>query len=110
MSPATPQTPGTRKQRYRVSERGRAENRERMRRRRARLQACGTKAGDMLRRRIAWLGWAVCADCYGVHPACAIEIDHKVPVIDGGCDSASNVQALCIPCHRAKTAQEALWR
>lgn len=99
-----------RRQRYRASERGRAENRERMRRRRALLRGCGTRAADTLRRQVNWLGWALCRSCSAIHPAGGIEIDHVLPVIDGGCDSVDNVQPLCIACHRDKTAREAACR
>ena len=35
------------------------------------------------------------------------ELDHVVPLIDGGSWDRSNLQTLCVPCHRAKTAVEA---
>jgi 5-methylcytosine-specific restriction protein A len=34
--------------------------------------------------------------------------DHRVPLAEGGADDASNEQALCKPCHEAKSLQEAL--
>lgn len=37
----------------------------------------------------------------------ALEVDHIVNVAQGGTDDDSNLQALCVPCHQAKTAQEA---
>lgn len=94
----------TSKQRYR-----RSENRERMRRRRARLQACGTGAAGVLRRQVNWLGWAPCRSCGGIFGAGVIEVDHTWPVGAGGCDTEDNVQTLCVPCHRVKTAIEATW-
>lgn len=96
----------TPKQRYRVSEKGRAENRERMRRRRAYIRAFGTGAADLLRCAINATGWWPCAHCGEHLPACMIEVDHTVPLIGGGTDTADNVQGLCVPCHRAKTASE----
>jgi 5-methylcytosine-specific restriction protein A len=35
------------------------------------------------------------------------QLDHIIPYEDGGTDDESNLQRLCIPCHRAKTADEA---
>lgn len=35
------------------------------------------------------------------------ELDHVVPLIDGGGHGADNLQTLCVPCHRRKTAEEA---
>ena len=97
--------------RYRTSERGRAENRERMRRRRAAMRACGqTGAQAALRSALAWLGWGVCLHCFHVVPAGGLEADHRVPVIAGGCDTAGNIQPLCTGCHQAKTIQERAWR
>ncbi len=35
------------------------------------------------------------------------ELDHIVPLIDGGSHDDENLQTLCTPCHAAKTAGEA---
>jgi len=35
------------------------------------------------------------------------ELDHVVPLIDGGGHDLANLQTLCTPCHRSKTAAEA---
>jgi 5-methylcytosine-specific restriction endonuclease McrA len=35
------------------------------------------------------------------------ELDHVVPLIDGGTHEAANLQTLCTPCHKRKTATEA---
>jgi hypothetical protein len=35
------------------------------------------------------------------------ELDHIVPLVDGGSHEPSNLQTLCTPCHKKKTAQEA---
>ena len=35
------------------------------------------------------------------------ELDHIVPLIDGGGHEPANLQTLCTPCHKAKTAREA---
>jgi 5-methylcytosine-specific restriction endonuclease McrA len=34
------------------------------------------------------------------------ELDHKLPLIDGGTHDLSNLQTLCVPCHRKKSAYE----
>lgn len=36
----------------------------------------------------------------------AVDVDHIVNKAAGGDDSESNLQSLCSPCHRAKTARE----
>lgn len=33
--------------------------------------------------------------------------DHILPVAEGGTDTLDNLQSLCDPCHKAKTAREA---
>jgi 5-methylcytosine-specific restriction protein A len=38
------------------------------------------------------------------------ELDHVVPLIDGGSHEDSNLQTLCTPCHKKKTAEEAKQR
>ncbi len=35
------------------------------------------------------------------------EVDHVVPLIDGGPHDLENLQTLCTPCHKRKTASEA---
>jgi len=40
----------------------------------------------------------------------ATDCDHRVPVWAGGTDADSNLQSLCGPCHKAKTAAEATER
>ena len=37
----------------------------------------------------------------------AREVDHIVPKAKGGIDDPANLEAICIPCHRAKTEREA---
>ncbi len=36
----------------------------------------------------------------------ANEVDHIVPIVEGGTDERSNLQALCKSCHSAKTRRE----
>ncbi len=38
------------------------------------------------------------------------ELDHIVPLIDGGTHALENLQTLCTPCHKTKTADEARLR
>ncbi len=40
----------------------------------------------------------------------AWELDHIVPLADGGSHELANMQTLCRPCHRTKTAREATER
>jgi 5-methylcytosine-specific restriction endonuclease McrA len=36
-----------------------------------------------------------------------LEIDHRIPLSEGGREDDSNLQSLCAePCHRKKTAEE----
>jgi 5-methylcytosine-specific restriction protein A len=39
--------------------------------------------------------------------AAAQEVDHVVPLWDGGADDETNYQSLCVECHKVKTAAEA---
>ncbi|WP_165242109.1 HNH endonuclease [Corynebacterium lizhenjunii] len=40
-----------------------------------------------------------------------LEVDHRKSLKSGGDHSPENLQALCVPCHKVKTQQEAtLWR
>jgi len=36
------------------------------------------------------------------------EVDHVVPLFEGGSDDRSNKQGICRPCHKKKTAAESL--
>ncbi len=36
----------------------------------------------------------------------AAQVDHIIPKAKGGSDDLSNLQSICIPCHKAKTAQD----
>lgn len=47
-----------------------------------------------------------CAKCHRALSLSSMERDHIVNLADGGTDDDSNVQALCIPCHQAKTQSE----
>lgn len=41
------------------------------------------------------------------HITPASQVDHITPKAEGGTDDPANLQAICIPCHSAKTAEEA---
>jgi 5-methylcytosine-specific restriction protein A len=50
----------------------------------------------------------LCAMCEASGRVTAATVrDHIVPLAEGGLESEDNVQGLCEPCHRAKTATEA---
>lgn len=49
-------------------------------------------------------GWQ-CNICNDMLTSC-FDIDHEVPLFKGGADAYANLQALCVPCHRNKTAAE----
>lgn len=44
--------------------------------------------------------------CRACKRALATEADHIVPRYRGGSDDITNLQPLCSPCHKAKTARE----
>lgn len=53
----------------------------------------------------------LCAGCYEQGRAVpATQLDHVVPLIDGGKDDQSNYQSLCVTCHDSKTRSEAKGR
>jgi 5-methylcytosine-specific restriction protein A len=65
-------------------------------------------AWDALRKRILSRDKGLCQVCLSegrLRPA--REVDHKVPKSQGGTDADDNLQAICTPCHKAKTALEA---
>ena len=39
-------------------------------------------------------------------PRDMMEVDHKIPIFEGGTNCITNLQALCACCHRAKTSLE----
>lgn len=60
-------------------------------------------------RRARWLSLhPLCAHCEQANRVTlAEEVDHIVPLIEGGADDEANLQSLCVSCHKAKTAREA---
>lgn len=52
-------------------------------------------------------GEPLCRSCRGAGRAVvAVTVDHIKPKHMGGTDDDANLQPLCDPCHRAKTARE----
>ena len=48
-----------------------------------------------------------CARCGSEEP---LELDHIINTRSGGSDELENLRWLCVPCHKAKTQQEAAAR
>jgi 5-methylcytosine-specific restriction protein A len=72
------------------------------RRRRKAIQD-GNNAAARLRAEIRRVGYVKCARCPLTVLASACDVDHIQPLALDGEDIDSNVQALCRPCHKAKT-------
>lgn len=53
-------------------------------------------------------GWK-CSACFQMLPA-AYQIDHTVPLCDGGSDNIDNCTAMCANCHASKTQLEGIAR
>ena len=50
----------------------------------------------------------LCAPCLALgRTTAATHVDHVTPKSRGGTDDWSNVQSICAPCHKDKTAREA---
>lgn len=64
-------------------------------------------AWEQLRERIMLRDHGLCQPCKdNGHVTRADQVDHKTPKAHGGTDDESNLQAICTPCHRAKTSSE----
>lgn len=50
-----------------------------------------------------------CSSCKAMLPA-AYQVDHTIPLCDGGLDSIENCTAMCANCHATKTQDEAIAR
>jgi 5-methylcytosine-specific restriction protein A len=62
-------------------------------------------------RRKRWLAkHPFCAECLAETPrrvtAAGVEVDHVIPLSEGGADDETNFQTLCGPHHEAKSAAE----
>lgn len=65
-------------------------------------------AWDTLRRQILQRDCGLCVLCQAAgRVEAAHQVDHRIPVSEGGTDHPDNLQSLCIPCHKTKTAAEA---
>jgi 5-methylcytosine-specific restriction protein A len=83
------------------------ENQMNAAKRRRRAAAPGDGAAARLRRTLNIFGVGTCAVCSVRLPAHLLDVDHLVPLIDGGGDYDHNVRPICRSCHREKTANEA---
>lgn len=69
-----------------------------------------TPAANKLSRTLRNLPAERCSACELVYPPRFLNVDHVVPLADGGVDALHNLQILCIDCHRDKTRTEAIAR
>ena len=62
---------------------------------------------DVLRAKVLARDKHLCQNCLRTkRPEAARTVDHIVAKAHGGTDDPSNLESLCWPCHRAKTAKE----
>jgi 5-methylcytosine-specific restriction endonuclease McrA len=61
---------------------------------------------DVLKRQHYWCATVGCITTIGLSGGAPAEFDHVLPLELGGDDDLDNVQALCIPCHKAKTRED----
>lgn len=69
--------------------------------------ARGNNAAADMRRDLRKAGYTECARCRFSMLASALDVDHIIPLYQGGTDTADNVQPLCGTCHRLKTNEDA---
>jgi len=62
-----------------------------------------TQAWRILRKQVIQRDDGYCQRC---GTPGANQVDHIVPLAEGGTDALENLQLLCEPCHRSKSAQE----
>lgn len=67
----------------------------------------GTPAWKRLRRIARTALPYECARCHIDGADVPLELDHIIPVAEGGSDELDNAMWLCIPCHKVKTQAEA---
>lgn len=71
------------------------------------------RGAEWKRQRDAVMGidGGLCRVCRGQGKVtAAVEVDHIVPLFEGGSDSVANKQALCLPCHQKKSYLEEMRR
>lgn len=68
-----------------------------------------TRGSAWVAKRAKWLTeHPLCRHCEQLgYVRMAQEVDHVVPLWEGGADDATNYQSLCVEHHQAKTAEEA---
>jgi 5-methylcytosine-specific restriction endonuclease McrA len=71
-----------------------------------RLASPGDRAAKRVRAQLSAAGYGACNGCGDQLPATALQVDHVVPLADGGSDYMRNLQLLCTPCHLIKTKDE----
>ena len=73
------------------------------------ISAVMVRSGTVIRARVLKRDKGLCQLCLraGVVRE-AKTVDHIIPKAHGGTDADSNLQSLCWPCHKAKTARERL--
>ena len=71
-----------------------------------------TRGSKWVKIRAKWLSaHPVCVMCEAKgYARPATQLDHIIPLWQGGKDDESNYQSLCVPCHDEKTAEEAKQR
>ncbi|MBW5800075.1 HNH endonuclease [Halomonas elongata] len=68
----------------------------------------GGRPWRRLRRQVLERDQYLCQRCRRAGQAAeASEVDHIVPTAEGGPTAGHNLEALCSPCHKAKTLEEA---
>lgn len=68
-------------------------------------RALGESEKKMVAARQQWR----CSECHSLLPS-AYQVDHTVPLCDGGPDTIENCTAMCANCHAQKTQREAAAR
>lgn len=64
---------------------------------------------EKTRKRILSRDKGLCQPCLHIgRVSVAKQVDHIKPKFEGGSDADSNLQAICVACHQAKTKEEAL--
>lgn len=92
-------------EKYSASDKGRDKAYQGVHRRRARKKAVGgTFTRQEFRDLAASLGM-ICVCCKEVLPMEKLEADHIMPLASGGSNDISNIQPLCQPCNRRKSAK-----
>lgn len=66
-------------------------------------------AWEKLRAQVMERDHRLCQTCWRAKPqriTLAKEVDHKIPKAKGGTDDLENLEAICVPCHRDKSARD----